>query len=124
MIRFVVWLLKRKKLSEKDRLVLTNYLLESIKTIPLRSLITQDPNRVIHIQGVPLSVEQSIALRESAKAALNSKARQTVQDQVRFAAIDKGYLKSYDQTDALFYKAAIWYSQEENQLLEWLAGEV
>lgn len=123
-VRLALWLLRSKRLSVKDKTLVVNTLLEGIKAIPLRSLITQSENGTILVQGRPLAADELIGLRESAVSAVHSKARQLVQNQVRFAAIDKGYLKSYNQDDALFYKAALWFAQEENALLEWLGGNV
>lgn len=123
-VRFLVWLLRYKKISEKDRTFVLNALLESIKSVPLRYVISTDNNRNIYVMGKPLSIEEALSLRDSASAVLNSKVRKLVQDQIRFKAIEDGYLKNYDPVKGVFYKAALWYSQQENELLEELSGEV
>lgn len=119
--QITAWLLRRKKLSVKDKTVLLNAILDTIKAIPLQSLVAQDTNRNIYVMGKRLNDDEAFKLRENAGAVLRSNARKLVQDQVRFAAIDQGYLKSDDPTAALFFKAALWYAQEENAVLEKLA---
>lgn len=124
LIKLVIWLLKWKRLSVRDRTVLTNVLLESIKAVPLKSIISIDQSHNIYVMGQPLDGDQVVKLRNSASSTIHSEARRLVQNQVRFAAIDKGFLKNYDDKDELFYKAALWYSQQENELLEALSGEI
>lgn len=118
----VVWALKHLSLSEKDRLVLLTGVMHSINTVPLHAIITVDENRHILVQGKPLNVDQLLTLQESAVSVLNSQARNLIHEQVRFAAIDQGFLKSDDPKTQLFYKAALWFAQEETTLLKQLAG--
>ena len=112
----VLWLLKN--LSVKDRTKLVNALINNaLDAVPLKAIITIDENRRILVDGKALSPEQNVALTEGAYAALNNQALQLVREHVRFAAIDQGFLKSDDPTKQLFYKAALWYAQEEKNLL-------
>jgi hypothetical protein len=61
-------------------------------------------------------------LNESAIALKDNQALRLIRDQVRFMAVDKGYLQSKDPEAQLFYKAALWYAQEEQALIDSLAG--
>lgn len=121
-IRLIVWALNRKDLSEQDRLTLLTEVMHSLKAVPLRAIITVDEDNRIFIQGKPASVEQLMSLQESAASALNSTARNLIREQVRFAAVDKGFLKSDNLKTQLFYKAALWYAQEEDELLRQMAA--
>lgn len=121
-LRFVAWILKYKSWSEQDRLVLLTKVMHSLDAVPLHAIITVDENQRILIQGKLATVEQLIALQESATSVLNSQARNLIREQVRFAAIDQGFLKSDDPKTQLFYKAALWFAQEETELLQRMAG--
>lgn len=120
MTSFIVWLLKKIG----NRSVLERVLLESLETPPLRGMISTDESRRMTIAGRVVAPDQLIALKESAQNALDSQALKIVRDQVRFKAIDQGYLSALDPTKtATFYKAALWYVQEEVALLQSLAGQ-
>lgn len=120
--RLVAWMLKRVSLSAKDRLVLTNAVIHSMHAVPLHAIITVDENRRVLVGGKAFSAEQMLALRESADTALNSQARALIREQVRFAAINNGFLQSEDPRTQLFYKAALWFAQEEQNLLQQMSG--
>lgn len=120
-VQVIKWLW-RSRLSDKDRLSLLNIVIHRLDIIPLRAIITVDENRRVLVQGKPLDTEQLIVLRESASSTLNSYARNIIREQIRFAAIDQGFLKSDDPQTQLFYKAALWFAQEEQNLLENIAS--
>lgn len=120
--KLVIWLMGRKTFSEKERLSLVNAVLRNIDAVPLRALIDVDDNRRILVRGKLASTEDLIVLQQSADTALNSVARNLIHEQVRFMAIDKGYLQSDDPKTQLFYKAALWFAQQENDLLKQMAG--
>lgn len=121
--RLAAWLLK-KNLSVEDRGILVNAVMHSLDTVPLRAMISTDENRRVLVQGKLLSPEQGISLRESATSLLNNQAMKLIREQVRFAAIDQGYLQNEkaDPYRELFYKAALWYAQAEKELVEAIAG--
>ncbi len=120
--KLAAWLLRRKTFSEKDRIILTNAVIHSLDALPLRAIITVDEGRRILVQGKPLAAEQVLALQESAAAALANPAASLIDEQVRFAAIDRGFLQSDDPKTQLFYKAALWFAQERKNLLTQLSG--
>lgn len=120
MTSLVVWLLK----TFGSRKVLEEIVFASLETPPMRGIISQDASRRLTVSGRVLSPEQILGLRESAQNALDSQALKVVRDQVRFKAIDEGYLSAADPTKtSTFYKAALWYAQEERAILEGLAGQ-
>ncbi len=122
-VRLVAWLLEHTSLSEQDRLSLLSKVMHSLDAVPLHAIITVDENRRIFIKGKPVNAEQLVTLQESAASAVNSQARNLIREQVRFAAIDQGFLKSDDPKTQLFYKAALWYAQEEDSLLRQMASD-
>lgn len=121
--KLVAWLL-RQDLSVKNRGILMNAVINSLDTVPLRAMISTDENRRVLVQGKLLSPEQAISLRESATSLLNNQAMKLIREQVRFAAIDQGFLQNEkaDPYRELFYKAALWYAQSERELVEAIAG--
>lgn len=123
MIHLVTWLLRWTGLSSKDRDILFKEVMHSLDIPPLRAIISTDENRRILVNGKPLEPDQALLLRESARTTLDSFARKVVQEQVRFKAVDEGFLKSNDLETGKFYKSALWYAQEENELLRILAQD-
>lgn len=120
--KFAAWLLKRN-LSPEDRSLLLTAVVNTIGAVPVKAIISVGENQQILVHGKPLALDQAIALRESAQAALNSYARALVHEQIRFAAVDAGFLKneSDDRYRSVFYKAALWFAQQENELLKALS---
>lgn len=110
-----------RNLSLADKTVLLNAVINRL-AVPLHAIISTDENRRILVQGKPLSIEQTETLHESAVALKDNQARRLIRDQVRFVAVDKGFLQSKDPEAQLFYKAALWFAQEEDALVESLAG--
>lgn len=116
----VEFIIKHYPFSLRARTALTNTLIGSI-AIPIRAAITVRGGRIF-INGKQAEPEMLLSLHEAADAVLKNQARKLIHEQVRFMALDKGFLGTDDPTQQLFYKAALWYSQEENNLLEQLAG--
>lgn len=119
--KLVVWLLKNTS-SEKDRAFLVNAVINTLDAVPVRAIISADEYRRVLVNGRQLEPEQIISLRESAANALNNHALNLVREEVRWKAINLGYLQALDPTKTSeFYKAALWYAQEEKDLLRRLA---
>lgn len=121
MIARIVAFLLRKNLSLADRTILVNAVIHRLG-IPTRAIITVDDHRRIVVNGSPLSIEQTQSLQKNAYALSKNQALKLIRDQVRFRAVDLGFLQSKDPEAQLFYKAALWYAQEETELIESLAG--
>lgn len=109
------------KLSEKEQTHVVNTLLRRID-IPTRAILAVDGSRRVLVNGRPLSIEQSQSIQEGAHALLRNPTLKLVRDQVRFQAVDKGFLQSDNPSTQLFYKAALLYAQEEQRLVESLIG--
>jgi hypothetical protein len=120
--RIIAFLLKRD-LSVKTRTILLNAVIHSFG-FPIKAIISTDENRRILVQGKLLTVDETVQLQESAYALARNPALRLIRDQVRFKAIELGYLQNVDADPyrELFYKAALWYAQEEKELIDGLAG--
>jgi len=101
---------------------LTNQLLTSIHSLPTRAIITVNEGKLF-IRGVPLELEKAIALRDSANAVLNNPAYKAVHDQVLYQAVSLGVHQAQTTEQVQFAKAAIWYGQQEVELLKTLTLE-
>lgn len=118
--RIVIKLLRWSKLPIQDRIALTSALLDKFNAP--REIIKTMPDGRMLIDGRAITIETARVLRESALATLNSQARKFVQEQVAFKAITLG-VHNGDAVEKLFFcRAALWWGQEEEELLKTLAG--
>ncbi len=117
--RLIVFLMNH--LSVKGRTIVVNAVINRAG-LPIRSIITTDGSHRILIQGKPVSVEQAASLRAGAIALRSNPTLKVIRDQVRFLAIDRGFLQTDEPIQQLSYKMALWYAQEETQLIDMLAG--
>lgn len=120
--RIVCWLLNNKILSAKDRVLLTNQVLKSIDSLPTRAILTVDKGQIF-VQGVPIEGERAYLIREGAEAALHNLALRLVHDQVLYAAVSLGIHQAQNTEQIQFAKAAIWYGQQEIELLQLLSQQ-
>lgn len=123
LVRLICWLFSRKNLSARDRSVLTNTILNSLGALPLHATITVDEGKIF-IRGVPLNGEKAIAIRTSARAALDNLALNAIHEQVLYEAVSIGLLQGQTLEQVNFAKAGIWFGQKERELLKMLAAEV
>jgi hypothetical protein len=114
--RIVAWLIG-KNLSVSVRTILVNAVIHSLEMPPTRAIISKDESRRILVQGKPLSEEQAALFLEGAYALTTNPAQKLIRDQVRFMAVDRGFLQSSNPETQLFYKAALWYAQTEQELV-------
>jgi hypothetical protein len=121
-VKFVCWLLRRKTLSTHDSIQLTNTVLERIGSFPTHAIITVDGGKIL-IRGTPLEREKAIVIRESARQALNNIALREVHEQVLYNAIAQSLHSAQNFEQTMFGKAAVWYGQQEIEILKQLASE-
>lgn len=119
-VKLVAWLLSTN-LSIEDRNVLTNAVLDRLYALPFHDIITIGQDGKALVRGEPLSYEQALLMHDSAKATLDSPVRKLVREQVAFQAVTIGVHKQKIPEDILFSKAALWWGQREQELLEILA---
>lgn len=119
-ISLLCWFLKRKNLSRTDRVRLVNSLLSTVGALPLHATITEDGGS-LSIKGVPLDGERMAKIRENASAVLHNQAWQAVHEQALYLAVSLGIHKSQDFDQTMFAKAAIWFGEQERELLQTLA---
>ena len=115
-------LLKNADLDIKDRIVLTNTLIDKLQ-IPYKDIIKVEEDGRLTINDMNLDFESMKNLHEGAKHLLASKVRQLVRDQVMFRAVSLGVHKGNTNEEIYFSKAAIWNLQQEEELIKLLAQE-
>ena len=112
-----------KLLPEKDIKVLMPIVLSTVGTLPLHSTITVDEAGKLLIRGKHLEYDQAILLRESAANVLKSAAWQLVHENTLYVGVSEGFLKAQTDKQVLFGQAAIYFGQQERDLLKVLAGD-
>ncbi len=109
--------LKKSNLSMEDRLTLITALLDKLGTLPIGDIVHFTENGLM-INGKELDQEQMLSFREAVVALKENFARNVINEQVRWKAIDLG-INQATAIDTLFFsKAALWCQNEENILIE------
>lgn len=114
--------LKKKNLSQEDRIALTTALLDKLNALPIGDLI-HFTDTSISINGKELDQEQSISFREAAVSLKDNFARRVIHEQIRYKAIDLGINKALSTDTLMFSKAAIWVLNEIEILIVKLSTE-
>ena len=91
--------------------------MDNLQAINIKDIIKID-EQGIRINGRQLETEQAIQLRESVIQLQNSYARKVIREQVAYEAIKMGIHNGLNPDMILFAKAALWYDQAENQLIQ------
>ena len=115
--KLTVFALRSKRLSGNDKALVTTALLDNLQAINIKDIIKID-EQGIRINGRQLETEQAIQLRESVIQLQNSYARKVIREQVAYEAIKMGIHNGLNPDMILFAKAALWYDQAENQLIQ------
>lgn len=120
--RFVVWLLKNKRISKDDRLLLTQQLLTTLSGVPLHGILTIDGGGNLLIRGVKPEPEMLISLRSQADALQHNQVWKLIREQVLYQAVSLGTFEGTNIDQILFSRAGVWYGQKEKEWVDLLAG--
>jgi len=120
--RLLLWLLKSKRLSKDDRLLLTRHLLTTVSGVPLHGILMIDGGGNLLIRGVKPEAEQLITLRQHADALQSNLAWKLIREQVLYQAISLGAFEGTDVDQILFSRAGVWFGQKEKEWVDLLAG--
>lgn len=123
-VKLACKLLKSGALNEQDSLLLTSTMLNSLNALPTRAIIELNDNQQLVVHGKPLDMESMRTLREAAKNALANQAYTFIREQVAFVAVTTAVHKAETPLQVLFGRAALWYGQQEQALLELLASRL
>lgn len=115
--RLVLWAINNARFSPEQRALFTGTLLRKFGAVDLHGIIRVDEGKIF-IRNVPLSQEQTIALGQSADAALNSIARKFVREQVLTEAVNIGFTSAQNFDQVEFARAAVWFGTREEELYE------
>jgi hypothetical protein len=122
--KLLVWVLRQKRFSTQDKAYILTALLSNIQALPIKDIISYDLQGTILVNGKPLTLEQAIALKESAVALADNSAYKLIKDQVAWEAIKMGIHRSVSTDQLILAKASLWVAQEEAKLINSLSGEV
>lgn len=121
--RMVRRFLDRDDLTYDEKSYLSTKILDKLAALPLRDIIEFSDTGSLLINGRPQSLEQMKILHESARALRSNYMRRLIREQVAYNAIKLGLHKAVKIEDTNFSKAAIWWGQNEEKLIDLLAGE-
>lgn len=119
-VRLACWLLKLP-LNIQERTRLTGAILESNNALPLSDFVSIYDNGSVRIGTQLYSYDEASNIRESARAALESRARRAISTQVESTASQRGIVEGDIPEKLYFYRAAIWWGRQEEEILERLA---
>lgn len=100
----------------------TNLLIARVGALPTHRILTTDEAGRLLVRGRPLSVEERFKLKEQAEAIRESGAWKLLRENILYEAVSKGIHEALTTEQLHFSKAAIWHSQQFDQLLNTLAG--
>ena len=121
--KFVVFILRHKRLSGEAKAICTSALLDNFNFFPIRDIITFDTQGTIQIKGRSLEPEQVKVFAESARLYKDSFAKRIIREQVAFEAVKMGVHQGLTPDMILFAKDALWYAQEEEKVLGKIIAE-
>lgn len=119
-LKLVNYLLN-KDISIEQRNFLTNVILDNLDALPIRGIIEANDAGEILINGSSLDVEKVKQVREAARIADDSPVLKLIREQVTYTAIVNGINKATTPENMNFYKAAVWFGQEEDRIIKLLA---
>lgn len=121
-ISLVRFLLNAKTLSLTDRNELITCVLDKLNALPLRDIIRQTEQGTLEIDGKELDVDKLIQLKEYANTALDNPAAKYVKEHVAYVAVVGSVHKAVTPEQLYFFRAALWWGEEEERFLKMLSG--
>lgn len=118
----IVKLILKKDFSKRNKIILTNLIIENLGALPLHDIIKVNEEGTLLINNRSLEYDQVLKLRDSSRALQNNHARKVIREQVKFAAIATGVHRAKDLDEMLFAKAALWWGEKEDELVSILSG--
>lgn len=76
----------------------------------------------LYVEGKIVDYEKAIQLKASARAALGNNARKLVQEQIAAIAGHRGIVEGDTPEKLYFYRAALWWGLQEEELYRMLIG--
>ena len=113
----IIQQLRKVDLSLEDRVALTTVLLDKLVALPLSNTFIVNPEGIT-INGKKLDNQQMINFSESCNALKDNYARQVINEQIKYLAINLGVHNSLTLDTILFSKAALWNLQQQQELLD------
>lgn len=117
----VGWLLKKKLTPEQHNEIVV-HILDSLHAMPLTDIIIAS-EAGLFVQGKEVGIEQGSILRNAAMQMTRNKAWSLIREQVVYESFVGSSVKAVKPEDLLFYRAALWWGQQEEKYLRLLIGE-
>ncbi len=115
---WLLGLLKEVRVTKKNKGRILSSLLDNVHAVQISEVIRFDEQGGIHLDGKLLSKEEHIAFLTSVESLSNSFALKYIRNQIARECVKIGVYQAMNEDQILFAKAALWYQQEENKLLQ------
>ena len=122
-MKLLLWLLKQKRLKQTTKIEIVNYLLASVNALPIKDLISFEPDGTLKIGNKILDSQQAIMLRESLVSLNKNWADRVLSEQITYEAIKIGVHIGQTTDQIMFAKAAIWVLKQREELITKLIGQ-
>lgn len=120
--RLIFWAIDNARFSQEDRALFTGRLLRRFGAVDLHGILRIEAGQ-LYVREKPVTQEQFIALRASAEAMLDSRARKFVREQVLSEAVNIGFTAAQNFDQVEFARAAVWFATKEEEWYEKLASQ-
>lgn len=122
--KFAIYLLRHKNLSGESKALIMSALLDSVKALPIRKVISFRTDGTILIRGKILEKTDALNLLESAQMLSRNTFRKTLHEHIDFMAIEIGVHQGLTPEMIMFSKAAIWIHEQEREILSKIVTDV
>lgn len=111
------------ELSDEERNLCTGLLLDKLGAIPLRDILYQDTDTgTVMVKGEEIDFRMAQDLRNGANAALDNRTLTLIREQVAYESAVQALAKANTLSDLIFFRAALWWGEQVQKKLEFLAA--
>lgn len=122
-VQSLVKKLRGMELTDEERNLCTGVLLDRLGAIPLRDILYQDTETgTVMVKGEEIDFRMAQDLRNGANAALDNKTFTLIREQVAYEAAVQALAKASSLSDLIFFRAALWWGEQVQKKLEFLAA--
>ncbi len=121
-VRVLCAFLDKADLSVENRNTLSRKILKNLGALPLEETIGKNEAGELTVAGREVDMDKAKQLNSAANVALDNQAENLIREQVAYEAITNGVYKTTGDMGQLFMRAALWWEQEREKHLKFLAG--
>lgn len=123
-IKLLLWLLPRAEFTQKDRALCTGLLLRNLGALPIRDIILYDEKKQqLLVDGSPLKANEAATIMEISRNILDNSLMNKIWNQIKYECLKRGVSEGNNPDSIMFYRAAIWFGEQERNWLRMFAGD-